>query len=147
VSRTTVEEHKTSSTKALVLSVLAGIGFAGFFVLLSFTEPGSGLWPLLAARAVSVPVLIVLALFKGGLRVSRPSWPAVAGAGILDMLANVFVLFALQRGPLAIASVLASLYPVATVLLARVFLKEHLHGLQRVGVVMALAAVVLASVP
>jgi uncharacterized membrane protein len=81
VSRTTVEEHQGTATKALLLSVLAGVGFAGFFVLLSFTDPESGLWPLLAARAVSVPVLITLALFKGGLRVSRSSLPAIAPAG------------------------------------------------------------------
>jgi drug/metabolite transporter (DMT)-like permease len=130
-----------------MLSILAGLAFAGFFILLSFTSADAGLWPLLGARVVSVPVLAVLALFKGGLRVSRSSLPTVAAAGILDMAANVFVLLAIQRGPLAVASVLASLYPVATVLLARMVLHEHLHGLQRVGVIIALAAVVLVSIP
>lgn len=151
VSMTGEADGSGSASSALVLSVAAGLAFAGFFILLSFASPDAGLWPLLGARAVSVPVLIVLALVKGGipggLRISKDSLPSVAGAGILDMAANVFVLLAIQRGPLAIASVLASLYPVATVLLARIVLHERLHGLQRVGVVVALAAVVLASMP
>lgn len=147
VSMTSEDAGKGSSGYAFMLSIAAGLAFAGFFILLSFTSPDAGLWPLLAARAVSVPVLVVLALAKGGLRVARSSLPTVAAAGILDMAANVFVLLAIQRGPLATASVLASLYPVATVLLARVVLRERLHGLQRVGVILALVAVVLASMP
>jgi drug/metabolite transporter (DMT)-like permease len=147
VSMTSEDAGKGSSSYAFMLAIAAGLAFAGFFVLLSFTSPDAGLWPLLAARMVSVPVLIVLALAKGGLRVARKSLPTVAAAGILDMVANVFVLLAIQRGPLAIASVLASLYPVATVLLARVVLHEHLRGLQRVGVIMALVAVVIVSMP
>jgi drug/metabolite transporter (DMT)-like permease len=147
VSMTSENDGSGSAGYAFMLSVLAGIAFAGFFILLSFTSPDAGLWPLLGARMVSVPVLVVLAFFKGGLRVSRSALPKVAGAGILDMAANVFVLLAIQRGPLAVASVLASLYPVVTVLLARMVLHEHLRGLQRVGVIIALAAVVLVSIP
>jgi drug/metabolite transporter (DMT)-like permease len=147
VSMTSEDEGEGSSSSAFALSIAAGLAFAAFFILLSFTSPDAGLWPLLGARAVSVPVLTVLALAKGGLRVSRGSLPTIAAAGVLDMVANVFVLLAIQRGPLAVASVLASLYPVATVLLARIVLHERLRGLQRVGVAMALLAVVLASMP
>lgn len=151
VSMTGEDDGSGSTSSAFLLSVAAGLAFAGFFILLSFASSDAGLWPLLGARAVSVPVLVALALAKGGLRnglrVSRSSLPIVAGAGILDMAANVFVLLAIQRGPLATASVLASLYPVATVLLARVVLHERLHGLQRAGVVIALVAVVLVSMP
>jgi drug/metabolite transporter (DMT)-like permease len=57
------------------------------------------------------------------------------------------MLSAIRLGPLAVASVLGSLYPVATVLLARAILGEHLRGLQRVGVGLALAAVILAAWP
>jgi len=147
VGMTTEDDGSGSARTAFILSIAAGIAFAGFFILLSFTSPDAGLWPLLAARVVSVPILVGLALLKGGLRVSRSSLPKIAAAGILDMAANVFLLLAIQRGPLAVASVLASLYPVATVLLARAVLHEKLHGVQRLGVAIALVAVVLASMP
>ena len=63
----------------------------------------------------------------------------------LEVAASVPLLIALQRGPVAIASVLASLYPVTTVILAGVILRERLSRLQYVGVACALVAVVLIS--
>lgn len=135
-----------TSMRALGLSVLAGTMFAGFFILISFTDPASGLWPLLGARLASVPFLTVLALVRGaGLRIPREALPATLGAGVLDMAANVALLAAVRSGPLAVASVLASLYPVATVLLARFVLGEHMSRTQRVGIALAMVAVVLAS--
>ena len=132
--------------RALGLSVLAGTMFALFFIVISFTDPGSGLWPLLGARLASVPFLVVLALVRGaGLAVPREALTPTIGAGVLDMVANVALLAALRSGPLAVASVLASLYPVATVLLARFVLGEHMSRTQRVGIALAMVAVVLAS--
>ena len=66
-------------------------------------------------------------------------------AGAFDGFANIAVITAMRIGPLAIASVLAALYPVATVLLARYVLDERLHVWQQVGVVLALVAVVLSA--
>lgn len=135
-----------TSMRALGLSVLAGTMFALFLIVISFTDPGSGLWPLLGARLASVPFLVVLALVRGaGLTVPRDVLPATIGAGVLDMVANVALLAALRSGPLAVASVLASLYPVATVLLARFVLGEHMSRIQRAGIAIAMVAVVLAS--
>jgi drug/metabolite transporter (DMT)-like permease len=135
-----------TSMRALGLSVLAGTMFAGFFIVISFTDPASGLWPLLGARLASVPFLTVLALVRGaGLRIPREALPATLGAGVLDMAANVALLAAVRSGPLAVASVLASLYPVATVLLARFVLGEHMSRTQRVGIALAMLAVILAS--
>jgi drug/metabolite transporter (DMT)-like permease len=52
---------------------------------------------------------------------------------------------AIRIGPLAVASVLGSLYPVVTILLARFVLGERLRGLQRLGIALAMAAVLLAA--
>jgi len=140
------EGHPAHSGRAILLAIGAGLAFAGFFGVLSFTDPEAGLWPLFGARLGSIPLLAVLGLARGaGFRISREALPATIGAGVLDMVANVVVLLALQRGPLAVAAVLSSLYPVSTVLLARYVLGERLHAWQCAGVVLALGAVVLTA--
>ena len=142
------EEVTGKASKALLFAFLAGACFGLFFIGLSFTTPEGGLWPLVGARSVSVPLLSIAAIARHRkLAVTRAALPATFWAGIIDMVANLAVLAAVHRGPLALASVLASLYPVATVLLARFVLHERLNAVQRAGVAMALVAVVLASVP
>ncbi len=142
------ESHPPHNMRAILLAVGAGFAFAGFFVVLSFTDPDAGLWPLLGARMGSIPLLgLIVLVRRANISVSREAMPATIGAGVLDMVANVAALLALQLGPLAVAAVLSSLYPVSTVLLARYVLGERLHGWQRVGVVAALAAVVLTALP
>lgn len=141
------EDRVAMPPAAIALSLLAGVGFAGSFILFSFTAGGSGLAPLVAARLVSVALMGGLALIRGhGSAALTPGAVATAlGAGALDATANVTMLAAIRIGPLAIASVIGSLYPVATVLLARYVLKERLHPAQRFGVALALAAVLLAA--
>lgn len=143
-----VVEHEYLPRRALVLSLLSGVGFAGAFIAFSFTSSGSGLAPILAARVVSVPVAVLLA-FKigGGFPVNRAALPATLGAGVTDALASVTMLVSIQLGPLAVASVLGSLYPVVVAILARGFLGERLSTLQKVGVATAMAAVLLSSLP
>ena len=87
----------------------------------------------------------VTLLRRGTLRLAEPARRNTLGAGIFDSAANVTMITAIRIGPLAVASVLGSLYPVATVLLARAVLGEHLRGLQRAGVMLAFSAVVLAA--
>ena len=67
----------------------------------------------------------------------------VAIAGVFDMGANLLVAAALQRGPLGIVSVLSSLYPVVTALIAVAILRERLSRIQLGGVALAMTAVVL----
>ncbi|MGV8082243.1 MAG: EamA family transporter [Coriobacteriia bacterium] len=132
--------------RAIALAALSGVGFALSFIALSFTSPLSGLVPLVATRVVTVAIAIVLAYrFGKGFPVSRPALPATLGAGVTDVLANVTIVTALRIGPIAIASVLASLFPVVVILLARVFLGERLHAWQRVGVAIAVIAVLLTA--
>jgi drug/metabolite transporter (DMT)-like permease len=131
---------------AVGLSLVAGVGFAGSFIAFSFSDAGSGFWPLLAARLTSVTLIGAATLVtQRTLRVVAPARRATLGAGVFDTTANITMLTAIRIGPLAVASVLGSLYPVATVLLARAVLGEHLRGLQRAGVALAFAAVVLAA--
>jgi len=101
------------------------------------------------ARLASVALVVVLA-FAGrqSLRVDRPALGLVAASGVGDMTANALFLLATQTdGQLAITGVLASLYPVSTVVLAQVLLRERLVGAQVAGLGAAVAAVVLITLP
>lgn len=141
------EERAAMPRSAILLAVLAGLGFTVGFICFSYAGAGSGLAPLVAARAVSASLLLLSTFARRGrLGLAANARPSALGAGALDALANVTMLAAIRIGPLAIASVLGSLYPVVTILLARVVLHERLRWVQRAGVVLALAAVVLTAI-
>ena len=130
-------------------ALLAGTMFGLFFVLLDRTSADAGLTPLVTARVASVSLVVLIALVGAqSLRVTRPALPLVAVSGVGDMTANALFLLATQAdGQLAITGVLASLYPVSTVVLAQVVLRERLVGAQVAGLLSAVAAVVLITLP
>ena len=138
---------KRGTSQTRMLSVLAGFGFAWFFVALSNTSDEAGLYPLLGARAASLAALGVILTFRGlWAPVGRSAWWPVVLAGLLDLVANSSYLLALEGDNFTWVAALGSLYPVSTVLLARVVLKEHLAGLQVVGLMMAAGALVFVAV-
>ncbi len=133
---------------AFGLALLAGSGFSIFFLALAETDANAGLWPLVAARVVSVPVVALMAVVvSGGLVMPRPAWRVALVAGVAEAVANVFALWSYQRGPLAVAAVLGAFFPVSSVVLARIFLHEQLQRIQLVGVGLALVSVPLIAVP
>jgi drug/metabolite transporter (DMT)-like permease len=142
------DEERPVTPLAIALAFAAGTGFAVSFISFSFTGVDSGLLPLLVARITSAGLLTVLTLVMRRTISLDPSahTPAI-GAGLLETAANVTMLTAIRIGPLAVASVLGSLFPVVVIVLARVFLGERLMWLQRGGVALALLAVVLTALP
>ncbi|MBJ7452785.1 MAG: EamA family transporter, partial [Blastococcus sp.] len=134
---------------ALAPALLAGSMFGLFFVLLDRTSADAGLTPLVTARLASVTFVVLIALAgRQSLEVTRSALPLVAVSGLGDMAANALFLLATQAdGQLAITGVLASLYPVSTVVLAQVVLRERLVGAQVAGLVAAATAVVLITLP
>ncbi len=134
---------------SVVPALVAGAMFGIFFVLLDRTSDDSGLTPLVTARIASMALVVVVALIGGRpLTVTRVALPLVVASGVADMTANALFLLATQQdGQLAITGVLASLYPVSTVVLAQVVLRERLVRAQIAGLGAAVAAVVLISLP
>ena len=130
-------------------ALAAGVGFGAFFVFLDRTGDGAGLTPLVAARLTSVVLVVAIALVgRRPLDVPRASIPLVAASGVGDMSANALFLLATQlHSQLAIVGVLASLYPVSTVVLAQFVLRERLVAAQLVGLAAAVGAVVLITLP
>ncbi len=129
--------------RSLLYAVVAGALFGVFFVAFSQTDPASGLWPLVAARAISVPIAFAVAASRGVAALPRSDeLGIVAVAGNLDMAANIAGALALQRGPAGVTAVLVSLYPAVTAGMAMLVLRERPTRLQLFGVGLALGAVI-----
>jgi len=117
----------------LVEAFAAGIGFGLLYVILSQTS--RGMWPLVAARVVSVASVGAVALALGRFTVPAPkSLRTMAWSGVLDMGGNVLYLLSLRYTFISVAAVITSLYPASTVMLARMVLGERLGRLQWFGV-------------
>lgn len=136
----------TKLHSAILHGLTAGIGFGCFFIALALTSPGSGLWPVFTARLASLVIVFSVLLFNRGERALDPAGlPWILAAGLSDMGANILFLFATRSGLLSLVSVVSSLFPAPTVLLARIIFKESLPPLRVVGLGLALAGVALMS--
>lgn len=133
-----------ATRRGLGLALVAAAGFGGFFALLAQAADDSTVWALVASRSASAPLaLIAVAVVGAGLRVPpRVALLAVAG-GTLDLTANILFAAGSQRGLLSVVAVLGSLYPVATIALAGVVLKERMGRAQAAGVALAVCGVAL----
>jgi drug/metabolite transporter (DMT)-like permease len=150
--------------RALAYGVGAGGLFGLFFLLIRNAGQSGTLWPVASARvgelASVVGALVVLRL-AGKRRASGRGdagagggWPggyggrlllAAAGAGVVDVIANICYVTAARTGMFGLAVVLASLYPGVTVLLARMVLGERLRGVQQAGLALAAIGIVLVA--
>jgi drug/metabolite transporter (DMT)-like permease len=136
--------RRAGSVHELRLALLAGLGFGFYFVLIDRADPLSGFWNLTFARSFAAVVLAALMLaIRHPLLPPRDVLPLNTLNGTLDAGGNLFFVLAAQSGRLDVASVLASLYPGTTVLLAWLVLGERLSRPQTVGVAAALLAIIL----
>jgi len=145
VSREDRGEDSTTqrfTAKVAWLTLGAGLAFGLNFVLIDQAPHDAGLWPLAFARLSATLMVVAIAAMSRNLVVPSgvPLRLALA-AGVLDTVANVAMLLALQVSLLSLTSVLISLYPAGTVLLALVVLKERVTRWQAAGMVLAVAAV------
>lgn len=124
------------------MGILAGIGFGLFFAALAQAGDGAGYWPLVSGRATSFVVLGVM-VARNLPMPPKGSRLAIVLLGFGDALANAFLLVAYRSGLLSLVSVLASLYPAVTVLLAVQVLKEPIARQQLFGLVLTVVAVAL----
>jgi len=134
-------QHRFTA-KVAWLTLGSGLAFGMNFVLIAQAPVDARLWPLVFARASASTLMVIIALFTRNLAAPTGTPLRLAlFAGVLDTIANVAMLLAVQSSLLSLAAVLMSLYPVATVALAMVVLKERVTRWQAVGIVLALLAV------
>jgi drug/metabolite transporter (DMT)-like permease len=139
------ENDESGHPKGVALAALAGVGFAGFYLCIHQAK-GSPVFVAAIGRIASFTVTsIAVIATRAPVRLALP--PAILGmmAGFLDITASALFIYATQRGRLDEAVVITSLYPVVTVLLARLVLKEHFSRWKFVGLLAALAAVPMIS--
>jgi len=138
------------SLKATLYSIGAGLGFSGIFLFLDMAPADSGLGVLVVMRVVGIVLMLgglVALMISGKSKVLIEKELFAAGtiwlvllAGLGDVSGNVFFIIAANQGALAVAAVLSTLYPVGTILLARVFLSERIALSQNIGILLAIAA-------
>ncbi|MCZ0204855.1 EamA family transporter [Streptomyces sp. UMAF16] len=139
--------------RAILMTLVAAAGFGTVFALVaeaSTTVTGLFL-ALFVQRVTNVAVggaALVASVRHGGAAVPEDgfpwgSLPALAFVGLADVAANGTYAMAARSGPVTVAAVLASLYPVVTALAARGFLNERLRGIQTVGAGLALLGTLL----
>jgi drug/metabolite transporter (DMT)-like permease len=136
-------ERAAAGKLSVALALVAAIGFGSYFVMSDAAADDSVLWLLVLSRSIPVPALALFAWARG----MRPPTGRTAGtlvtAGTLDCGATALYAVANTKGALSIVSVVGSLYPVMTLILARAVLGERIRRVQQVGVVAALAGVAM----
>lgn len=139
ISRT---EAGAGRPEGLGMAVLAGIGFAGFYLCVHRAGNASPLWIAACSRSGAFLVTGSIVLFGRYVRaVPMPVLAIALLAGIFDVTGSAVFIRASQIGRLDDAVVLSSLYPTVTVLLARIILHEHFSRARTIGMFAALAAV------
>jgi drug/metabolite transporter (DMT)-like permease len=134
--------------RAIAYGTASGVSFGLFFLLIRNAGQSGEVWPVAAGRIGELAIVLAAAavLRPGLLRGVGGRIPLVAaGAGVIDVVANICYVAATRTGAFGLAVVLASLYPGVTVLLARVVLGERLRWIQRVGLGLAAVGIVLVA--
>jgi drug/metabolite transporter (DMT)-like permease len=139
-----VQDEADGRSAGLGLALLAGIGFGLFGACIGQLSDGHVFGPLTIVRATEAVMLVgVIVVTSSGWRPPRDLVLAIVAVGVLDMAGNGAYILSAQAGSLAVASVLSSLYPVTTVILATVVLRERVTRIHAVGIAMAATAVAM----
>jgi drug/metabolite transporter (DMT)-like permease len=127
-------------------AVLAGVAFGLFFLFLRDAGTGGVIWPVALSRtAGAVIALACCALTRTRLLGRGDALIIALASGTVDALANVCYVLATRAGLFGLAVVLTSLYPGVTVLLARIVLGERMRWVQRAGLLLAAAGIILVT--
>jgi drug/metabolite transporter (DMT)-like permease len=132
------------SARPLLLAALSAVAFGAFVIFLDIGSETSPVMTVAVSRVVVVLLMVVVAVaFRSTGGIAGRDFGVVATLGIMEAASNVMFAVSITLDMLATTSVLGSLYPVATAVLAAIFLRERLKPIQYVGVAAAMIGVVL----
>jgi drug/metabolite transporter (DMT)-like permease len=124
--------------------LVAGLGIGCFNILVGLLPEGQVFGPLVFLKLSAATVIgAIVVVGRRSWRVPRATLPIAIGVGVFDMAGNALYVLATQAGRLDVAATLSSLYPVTTILLAMAFLGERVTRSHALGIVAAVAAIVL----
>lgn len=143
--------------RAILLAIIAGVGIGVAVTSLARSPADSGIAPIIVMRTTAALLLGSAVLFSAlknrnkkinatdGARTPLTSrlFMTIVAAGALDATANIFFTLASRTGALTVVGVLTALYPLGTILLARLVLKEHVATTQKIGIALTLGASLL----
>ena len=133
------------SREGLGLALVAALGFGLWFVFLDRASEHDQLWALVASRGSASLLIGGLALLRSDRSELRPVLPLIGVAGLMDVVANGMVVLSFATIPVGISAALSGTYPLVTMLLARILLREALPRLGVVAVALAVAGIVCIS--
>ena len=136
-------ERAAAGRLSVGLALVAAVGFGSYFVLSDAAADDSVLWLLVLSRIIPVPALAAFAWARGMRPPPARTASILVAAGTLDCGATALYGVANTKGALSIVSVVGSLYPVMTLILARAVLGERIRPVQQAGVAAALAGVAM----
>lgn len=132
--------------RPVLLALGAALGFGAALTFMAIGSQESSLMTMTTMRATTFFVSVGFFINRGDFGgVSKRDIPLLAGIGIADFSANLLLGVATTKGLVSIAMVLGSLYPIATAVLAYIFLHERLHKAQYIGVLLAVGGVAVIS--
>jgi drug/metabolite transporter (DMT)-like permease len=136
--------HHADRPSGIEWALLAGLAIGGFNICIGQLSSAGTFAPLVLIRVVQTLVLAAfIVAWRQPWRVRRRDLVPLGGVGVLDMAGNVAFIGAAQVGALAVATVLASLYPVVTVVLAIGVLHERLTRSHVAGIALTVVAITL----
>ena len=136
--------ERAQQRRAVLLALVAAVGIGLMLLGYDGTAQYDALWAMLGGRISSACFFTVfLLVVRPRIGMKRSALPGIVAVGILDTSANGLFAVATTQGFLSLVAVVGSLYPVVTVVLAYLVLRERLERRQLAGVVAALAGVAL----
>jgi drug/metabolite transporter (DMT)-like permease len=139
------QERKKIIPGSIMLAVLAGIGFGAFFIVIPLAGPKLTFTPLIICRSTYFAIAFFLLLLQKKEMGKAAISPLVWFNGFFDITGTALFMLARQYTRFEFAVILTSLYPAVTILLFRIFHKEHISSAQWLGVGLCITAVILIS--
>ena len=138
-------QKRENNISSFLYGLTSGIGFAGFFIMISKIQTGCGFWPIVISKTTATFLIILCIIFYKPVKFNPVIYPYAIFSGFSDMGANIFFILSTRQGFLSLSAIISSLFPAPTVLLARIILKEKIPAGRIFGILLSIFGIALIS--